>query len=61
MNLPDLGKLSEPRVEIELMDDEAKALLESSRCPKCRHLSIFHSWRDDEPIMDCKFCKEPCA
>lgn len=65
-NIIDLGTLSTPRPEIELKDEEARALLSSPRCPKCDHLGVFHYWEGVElgtisQYLTCKFCKEPCA
>ena len=71
----DLGELIHPRPEIELLDDEARALLTSPRCPKCNHLGVFHYWewvaevetnvtripKMDMKVMSCKFCPEACA
>jgi hypothetical protein len=44
----DFNELTNPRTEIELMDDEAEALLKSPRCPTCNHLGIFHQWERHE-------------
>lgn len=35
-----------PEQTVELRDDEAQALLHSSRCQICRHLSAFHHIHD---------------
>jgi hypothetical protein len=59
----DFNELKEPRVEIELLDDEAEALLKSPRCQVCHHLGVFHYLEvnsDDDTFLICKFCKVAC-
>jgi hypothetical protein len=56
----DFNELKEPRVEIELLDDEAEALLKSPRCQVCHHLGVFHYFEGPGQALICKFCKAAC-
>lgn len=44
---------------IDLMEDEAKALMDSPRCVACNHLSIFHqfalSFEGSSRTLVCRF------
>lgn len=74
-NIVDLTPLTRPQPEatIELMDDETKILMESSRCQACRHLSCFHMFGfSQDPkhpdnsryltkSLQCRICQVVCS